>query len=263
YTARALAGMIASQGLLAPALTVDREKAYERGAQAWYRYRQNSDLKPTWRARVAEVVANFPAFVRSGSLTERDLVPVEMIAAVGVWDTVGALGLPEFNQDGRADAFRFADTKLSSKVGRGIHAVSLDEQRVDFTPTLWDAAPNVVQVAFAGAHADVGGGYPAANAESGLSDITLAWMMQELSATGVLFAATPDYLGAPDAGGVAHQPWAHKPWNLPGAKLGARRLPGDFTVDASVRARMALQSVFAEPRTSAGPYRPGNLPAGF
>ena len=45
YTARALAGLIASQGLLKKDLTKDKEKAYRYGAQAWYRYRDNKKSK--------------------------------------------------------------------------------------------------------------------------------------------------------------------------------------------------------------------------
>ncbi|MBL8474167.1 MAG: DUF2235 domain-containing protein [Rhodocyclaceae bacterium] len=261
YTARALGGLIASQGLLAPALTVDKEKAYRHGAEAWYRYRKQSDMKPSWLARLAEVASNLPAFLSSGSLAAKDLVPIDHIAAVAVWDTVGALGLPEFNDDGRVDAFRFIDTRLSKKVGQGIHAVALDERRVDFTPTLWDAAPNVLQVAFPGAHADVGGGYPIKDGQSGLSDGALAWMIAQLGAVGVNFAAAPGYVARPDAGGVAHQPWAHVPWNVPKVKLGPRTLPPGCAIHPSVTARKALAAVVAEPGTPAAPYRPENLPA--
>ena len=80
------------------------------------------------------------------------------IKAVAVWDTVGALGLPDI--DGAESNYGFIDTSLSERVERGLHAVALDEQRVDFVPTLWSAAPNVTQMVFPGAHADVGGGYP-------------------------------------------------------------------------------------------------------
>ena len=75
------------------------------------------------------------------------------------------------------DAFKFVDTQLSQKVGMGFHAVALDERRNDFKPTLWDPAPNVTQRLFPGANGDVGGGYPEAHNESGLSDGALNWMM--------------------------------------------------------------------------------------
>jgi len=69
------------------------------------------------------------------SLKDEDLVKVDHINAVGVWDTVGSLGIPNQVFGGeRVDCFRFTDTKLSPIVQNGFHAVSLDEQRKDFAP---------------------------------------------------------------------------------------------------------------------------------
>src|SRR5262249_39156332 len=128
YTARALAGLIISQGVLAPPLTQDKELAYRRGAEAWYRYRKTTTFNPFSLAHLGEIVADLPGFLSSRFLRDTDLVPVDRIAAVAVWDTVGALGIPEFDaQDRRVDAFRFCDTTLSPKVSRGFHAVALDE----------------------------------------------------------------------------------------------------------------------------------------
>ena len=116
YTARALAGLIASQGLLATALTADKETAYAKGGEAWYRYRESS-LPRLSLEHLAEVMANLPAFLKRKSLTTDDFVPVERIASVAVWDTVGALGFPKFGDDlRRTDAYKFADSKLSPKV---------------------------------------------------------------------------------------------------------------------------------------------------
>src|SRR5262245_47799785 len=42
YTARALGGLIASEGVLAPPLTEDKELAYRYGAEAWYQYRKKT-----------------------------------------------------------------------------------------------------------------------------------------------------------------------------------------------------------------------------
>ncbi|WP_181880975.1 DUF2235 domain-containing protein [Crenobacter cavernae] len=106
------------------------------------------------------------------------------IQLVGVWDTVGALGVPFFNgmrlidlaEELRLD---FADLSLSERVRYGRHAMAIDEQREDFLPTPWAprADGSIKQVWFAGVHADVGGGYP----EKGLSDITLSWMAAEIA----------------------------------------------------------------------------------
>lgn len=261
YTARALAGLIASQGLLAPALTADREKAYRCGAEAWYRYRRAALRNPFSLACLSEIIADLPAFLSQGLLSDGDLLPVPTLAAVGVWDTVGAMGIPDYAAGQRQDAFRFADTKLSDKVQNGFHAVALDERRDDFVPTLWDPADRIRQVLFPGAHADVGGGYPAANGESGLSDGALKWMAQQFAQVGLAFR--PGWLESiqPNAGGTAHQPWAHLPWTLPGVALGPRRFPSGLAVDGSVDARRSTAAVIAEPGTNPIPYAPENLPA--
>ncbi len=261
YTARALAGLIVSQGVLAPEITADKELAYRRGAEAWYRYRKATMSSPFSLARLAEIVTDLPAFISQGSLKESDLVPVDRLSAVAVWDTVGAMGFPTYvAKDKRVDAFKFADTKLSDKVIRGFHAIALDERRNDFVPTLWDPAANVTQALFPGAHCDVGGGYPMINNESGLSDRALKWMIDQLSATGVLFSSAQGYPIKPDPAGPAHKPWAHLPWTLPGVSLGARNFPKGLPEDPSIAARAATANVIAEPGEMPGPYRPTNRP---
>jgi uncharacterized protein (DUF2235 family) len=259
YTARALAGLIASQGLLAPRITQDKELAYRCGAQAWYRYR-NAALNHFSLAHLAEIAANLPAFLSNDSLKDEDLVPVERISSVAVWDTVGAMGLPLYAGGKHVDAFKYADTTLSRKVTNGFHAVALDERREDFTPTLWDAAPNVTQVLFPGAHADVGGGYPTAKNESGLSDVALQWMIRQLTGAGVIFSDSPQCTITPNPAGTAHKPWAHAPWTFPGVQLGPRKLPAGMPKDPSIAARKAAGNVVAEPKEKSGPYEPGNLP---
>jgi uncharacterized protein (DUF2235 family) len=258
YTARALAGLIASQGLLVPRLTHDKELAYRSGAQAWYRYRDSTSRK-FGLSRLAEVVRDLPAFVSRDSLNESDFVKVDSIAAVAVWDTVGSLGIPRFRGNGRIDAFRFCDNKLSPKVAMGFHAVAVDEQRGDFTPTLWDPAPNVQQVLFPGAHCDVGGGYPIINNESGLSDAALRWMMDHLTGAAVRFSREHPYPINPDYTGVAHMPWIHSPWDYPGVQLGARRFPIALDQHPSIAERMAAREVVPEPGRPAVPYKPTNL----
>lgn len=262
YTARALAGLIASEGLLAKKLTKDKELAYRWGAKAWYRYRSRAKgaSKPSFLKRLAEAMADLPAFVSADDLKDQHLVPVQTIKAVAVWDTVGSLGLPNYEDDERVDAFRFADNRLSNKVEWGFHAISLDEQRVDFVPTMWENRKNVVQVLFPGAHADVGGGYTTKDNESGLSNGALLWMVDQLKGIGVQISNSITASNKADAGGVAHQPWRHKPFDLPG-----RAHPRDFTGTTvqehpSIAQRMALQAVVAEPGDSPSKYMPTNRP---
>ena len=130
------------------------------------------------------------------------------------------------------DAFQFADLALSQKVRHGLHAVSVDEQRSNFTPTLWEPDDRIVQVLFPGAHADVGGGYP--DSESGLSDGGLQWVVEELTKLGVAFAAKPGVVLKPDACGIAHAPWAQAPWTL--LPTGHRAFPPGDCANMSDRA---------------------------
>jgi uncharacterized protein (DUF2235 family) len=262
YTARALGGLIASQGLLAKALTKDKELAYRWGAKAWYRYRSTAKgaRKPSFLKRLAEAMAFLPAFVSAADLKDEDLVPVETIKAVAVWDTVGSLGWPCYEDDRRVDAFRFADNRLSNKVEWGFHGVSLDEQRVDFVPTTWANRKNVVQMLFPGAHADVGGGYTTTGGESGLSNGALLWIVDQLRGVGVQVSDGMAASNKADAGGVAHQPWRHKPFDLPG-KAHPRDFSGTTVQEhPSIAQRMALPSVVAEPGQPPSKYKPTNRP---
>jgi len=247
---RALAGLILSQGLLVPAITQDKELAYRRGAEAWYQYRKATMTNPFSLRRLLDIIIDLPGFISHRSLHDTDLIPVDHIAAVAVWDTVGALGIPVYAGGARMDAFRFCDTKLSSKVGHGFHAVALDERRNDFAPTLWAPTPNVTQALFPGAHSDVGRGYPATNNECGLSDGALQWMIRQLTSVGVLFPRAPAYTCKPDPVGGAHEPWLSLPWTLPGVSLGARSFTKGMPEDPSIAARMAAVST----------YQPANRP---
>ena len=115
--------------------------------------------------------------------------PGTKIKFVGVWDTVGALGLPIHEIWFGSDYYRFHDTGLSAIVENAFHAVALDEHRPDFMATMWDlnkpVAPGqtVEQRWFAGAHADVGGGYK----NGTLSQLPLRWMQERAKERGLQF----------------------------------------------------------------------------
>ncbi len=213
YTARSLAGLILDMGLLDARRDKldDKQNAYRLGCAVWNQHREHFKTKPHHVNLLGEVEAlliDLPGFFSAAPrhaalLTE---IPIQCVA---VWDTVGALGIPQYEQrDVRIDAFQFCDNTLSPRVKRGLHAVSRDEQRADFTPALWDRAPNVVQALFGGAHADVGGGYPAA--ESRLSDVGLKWMQNQLK-DDIKFGVRPDDL-APDPSAQGHKPWEDPPF---------------------------------------------------
>jgi len=111
--------------------------------------------------------------------------PVQM---VGVWDTVGALGIPLRGLRAiNREEFQFLDTDLNPAVKYAFHALAIDEHRSPFEPTLWNTTPaagqTVRQVWFPGVHSDVGGGYK----ESDLSDGSLQWMIERAKEAGLVF----------------------------------------------------------------------------
>ena len=229
YTARALGGMICSVGLLDAQRfdgLQDHEEAYRLGIAAWTRYREAAGKRGSF--------LEYVKYRSDAQLAYGDLLPDVTIRAVGVWDTVGALGIPDYTAgEGRADVFQFADTKLNPKVEYGFHAVSMDERRGDFVPTLWDARAGVSEVWFAGAHADVGGGY----AERHLSDIALLWMAEKLQEAGLLIRPGFADTLTPDPHGACHAPWDELPWRrLP---FVPRTLPQGAVLHESVERRRA------------------------
>ncbi len=132
---------------------------------------------------------------------------------LGVWDTVPALGLPAAVIDTFVNFIpgwkhRFHDFTLHPSVKNAYHALSIDDDRKWFQPTIWDSYNDeyqkVEQIWFSGAHTDVGGGFD----EAGLSDITLEWMVQKAVAHGVkLYMRSIKYWNfciAPDATDKLH-----------------------------------------------------------
>ncbi len=100
---------------------------------------------------------------------------------VGVWDTVGAMGIPLSFLGLFEDNDEFYDTKIGSNVVTARHAMAIDEHRSDFEPTIWDekVGMDLVQMWFVGAHSDIGGSYPPDKDKGLLSDNALKWMLLE------------------------------------------------------------------------------------
>jgi uncharacterized protein (DUF2235 family) len=111
------------------------------------------------------------------------------VTFIGVWDTVGAMGLP-FSLFGLiGDKHLFYDNKLGSNIKTARHALSLDEKRKDFEPTIWNPreGTDLKQVWFAGCHSDVGGSYPPDKDKTFLSDIPMMWLLKEANEKGLKF----------------------------------------------------------------------------
>jgi uncharacterized protein (DUF2235 family) len=258
YTARALGGLITARGLLDGKridLATGREQAYRLGSAEWFAYRRDAlKGRKDWLNKLQEVALDLPGFLQAPP-TAPKIAEVELEGIV-VWDTVGALGIPEYNlkSDAQLDAFQFADRVLNGKVHIGRHAVAVDERRANFTPTLWDPDQRIVQVLCPGSHSDVGGGYPEDGNESDLSDGTLRWVTGELTKLQVVFAATPAVTPRPDACGKTHAPWTEAPWSL--LPTGQRSFPSGLAVHRSVVDRFNCGDRLAAAQS---PYEPASL----
>ena len=153
-------------------------------------------------------------------LQERGTQPegqhVLRVKYLGVWDTVGALGVPQsFEWLSWANRrFRFHDTLLSGFVESARHAVAIDEVRKDFVPTLWTNLnelnkdwsskegldePPYQQKWFPGNHGSVDGG----GERRGLSDQALDWVLDGARKLGLdldhskhsrIFELKPNYI---------------------------------------------------------------------
>jgi hypothetical protein len=173
YTARSLVGFIGAVGLLkCHECTEERERI----AWQFYRTKPNDRLPGIWTSLTPHVHdrANF------------------RIDCLGMFDTVGALGIPltRFQLYNR-DRYEFHDVNLSSITRVNLHALAIDEHREPFRAAIWRKPRFKVytsateQVWFSGAHADIGGGYIAydsrgSNGLKALDDITLDWMLRRL-----------------------------------------------------------------------------------
>ena len=183
FTARSTVGLVRNSGIL-------RREHAGRIDEAYKLYRARDDRKqPTG--------IDAEMFRRLYSHPDAD------IDFVGVWDTVGALGIPidGFRLPVLTKRWSFHDTTLSSHVRAAYHAIAIDEQRGPFKPTLWEQQKGVQgqtleQVFFAGVHCDVGGGY----SDSSLGEIPLLWMVDRARASGLAF--DPERLALVDAGAV-------------------------------------------------------------
>lgn len=109
------------------------------------------------------------------------------IKFVGVWDTVGAMGIPISFLGLFKDRDEFYDTKIGKNVSIARHALAIDEHRSDFEPTVWIPQPamDIQQVWFSGAHSNIGGSYKADKDGGLLSDIPLNWMLGEAKKAGL------------------------------------------------------------------------------
>ena len=105
--------------------------------------------------------------------------PACKVSFLGVFDTVAAMNGIHRKGDKISSDVVFENGTLNDKVNKAVHLVSLDEDRVPFSPTLINRDPQhparIVEVWFPGVHSDVGGGYW----YDGLSDVALTFMIEQ------------------------------------------------------------------------------------
>lgn len=210
YTARSLAG------LLRWAWILKRENASQTfAATTLYRTRppKNAPLAQenaftqacaAFRLRYCYAQEPFTAAKAYDPKDTRSLTPDDnsaWIHFVGVWDTVGSLGIPNnLPFAPQIDAqYRFYDTSLSMFVRSARHAVSIDERRKTFSPTLWDNIADLNKNAqsderpyeerpyqqrwFPGGHGCVGGG----SDDGGISLAAMLWVAEGAARAGLAF----------------------------------------------------------------------------
>ncbi|MCG2665731.1 DUF2235 domain-containing protein [Bradyrhizobium sp. GCM10023182] len=184
YTARSLSGLISKCGIQRLGAPLSIEQLYAR-------YRLY--VAPTIRSLLREPL---PA---DASIEERWLTKYSQptkIKFVGLWDTVGSMGIPVGSAEAKVHKYRFLDTHLRLDNEHAFHALALDEHRANFNATFWTrtvktgevgapvrAIDHVEQRWFVGCHANVGGGY----ASDPLSQRPLVWLMDKAGALGLAY----------------------------------------------------------------------------
>jgi len=167
YTVRSLCGLINNCGILKRPDARLIERAFEIYKKPSKAYAPRGEKSVAFRAQHSH---------RS-----------RRVEFVGVWDTVGAMGIPLSFLGLFEDTDEFYDTKIGRNVTRARHALAIDELRSDFEPTIWVPRPtmDLAQVWFAGAHSDLGGGYQRDKDGTLLSDLGLEWMTREAGLHGL------------------------------------------------------------------------------
>ncbi len=160
FTARSTAGLIRNAGVLRPGHDALVDEAYR-----------------LYRSRRAAAHPDGDAARRFRAEHSVDPVPIRFI---GVWDTVGALGIPGVPARLARGWWGFHDLNLSSRVTFAFQALSIDERRPPYRPTPWhrqahSTGQTLCQAWFTGTHGDIGGGYR----DPSLSEIPLMWMVEQ------------------------------------------------------------------------------------
>lgn len=236
YTVRSLVGLIRNSGIL--------QKIYLDKIEKSYRLYRNK-LHPN-----SESIKLF----REKYSRETE------IKFIGVWDTVGSLGIPITPSKWISKKiirwlnrrYEFHDVELSKIVRNAYHALAIDEKRNPFRATLWQntlkIGQKVEQVWFPGVHGDVGGGYT----EDQLGGVTFMWMKDKAESCGLEF--DKKYVKSkifPDIMGKLHNSYT-LPYHLLGKYF--RPIGDDKNINESIHPETVYRYKNCTPS-----YKPQNL----
>lgn len=176
YTVRSLAGFLNLVGLLPKKNIFFLEEAFNY-------YRQPNVIQRVYSNRQRGTVD-----MTLDEFREENEITTPKIKFVGVWDTVGSLGIPVgFFQRKFGKKHQFHDTTLGKNIENAYQALAIDEKRKPFAPTLWELEPNSGQTLdqqwFAGVHTNIGGGYD----NDGLANCALHWIKENAEKHGLRF----------------------------------------------------------------------------
>jgi uncharacterized protein (DUF2235 family) len=260
YTARSLSGFISKCGLL-------RNGAPLGVNQLFKRYRRHGEK--TIRDLIAaqgDGKADF-SFEEAWMLKFAQAVPIKFL---GVFDTVGALGVPfPLLRRLRGSAYPFLNTGLRQNNEFAFHALAIDEHRKAFAPTLWSnegatsAKPRPIERTeqrwFVGAHANVGGGC----FDDPLAQLPFKWLAGKATAQGLAFkdefATEPKAATAPISDSYTKFMWGlyrvftlgrryYRPIGVPPNDEGEGVTNINETIDISVFDRWRADSKYRPPK---------------
>ena len=125
YTVRSLAGLIRNCGIMKPEFLDFVEEAY-------HLYRDRTELTHP----ESDLMKSFKK-----SYGKEDETVIKFL---GVWDTVGSLGIPIPWFSWWNLKYRFHDVKLSGQIKYAYHALAVDERRKFFAPAIWEVSEDAI-----------------------------------------------------------------------------------------------------------------------
>jgi len=130
FAARSLAGLIATCGLLAPEAPISFAQLFER-------YQRGEQARPIYQLKRMRDQPEQLDF-EERALLNNSYYFRNIIKMVGVWDTVGSIGIPFGNfRNWSRRALKFHNTRLSRTIEHSYQALALDEFRRPYWAVLW------------------------------------------------------------------------------------------------------------------------------